>query len=112
MGCLRPATRRGPNCSSTWKCFTTASVVIPLWGSYPRLNMNGRTNRNAVNFVSTFRGEDQCILRVSELPDQIAADEQLVVPLAVVEGAAGGVTGEIPSHFRPHEEVRDRRVVQ
>ncbi|MDB5310879.1 MAG: Transposase domain protein, partial [Gemmataceae bacterium] len=38
---------------------TTASAVIPPWGMSPRTNLNGRTTRPTVNFVSTFLGEYQ-----------------------------------------------------
>src|SRR5437764_388255 len=76
MCCSPAVTRRGRRSSSTWKCFTTASVVIPRWGSYPRLTMNGRITKNSVNFVPIFRGEAQSSRNGSE-PSSGAPDAEV-----------------------------------
>ncbi len=65
--CSRPATRRGPRSSSTWRRSTTASAVIPLWGSYHPKSLNGRTTRNAVNFELHFSWGRSVIKDVAQL---------------------------------------------
>jgi len=89
--CSPPATGRGPNCSSTRTCSTTASAYTPLWGSYPRLSLNGRTTRPTANSVSIFLGDDHVpvVTSVAANRDVVPCRTSSWVPRSTWPGVIG-----------------------